>query len=87
MIEGYLWSMAPRAWGYETAQPGARVCARGEMRAYLAIDSHARFGFLWGFAGFERHLIENDGAQLQVRGLGQDEQGLKASVDPGESQV
>ena len=26
-------------------------------------------------------------AQLRVRGLGQDEQGIKASVDPGESQV
>ena len=25
--------------------------------------------------------------QLRVRGLGQDEQGIKASVDPGESQV
>lgn len=28
-----------------------------------------------------------DGAQLRVRGLGQDEQGIKAAVDPGESQV
>src|SRR5712691_1066558 len=29
----------------------------------------------------------SDRAQLRVRGLGQDEQGLKASVDPSESEV
>ena len=43
----------------------------------------SRIGAAWSNKsgkGFNR-------AQLRVRGLGQDEQGIKASVDPGESQV
>src|SRR5205823_13395673 len=38
-------------------------------------------------AGVIRANTLQERAQLRVRGLGQDEQGLKASVDPSESQV
>ena len=52
--------MAPRAWGCESAQAGAKLCARGVMRAYLAIHSHARFGFLWGLPVLKRRSVENE---------------------------
>ena len=45
---------------YETALAGVRLCARGEMRAYLALHPHARLCFLVFFAGLRRCSVENE---------------------------
>jgi hypothetical protein len=60
VIEGFCCPLAARAWGYETALAGARVCARGEMRAYLALHPHARLCFLLCLPGLKRRFDENE---------------------------
>ena len=52
--------MGAYAGGWQSAQAGLRVCARGFLRAYLAFHPPAVFGFFGGFPGFERRCVENE---------------------------
>ena len=61
LIVGFLWSVAPRAWGCQTALAGARLCARVFLRAYLALHPHARLCFLSRFPVLYRCIVEIEG--------------------------
>jgi hypothetical protein len=67
---------------YESITSSNQVAERIRKQAQESIQSISQGG--------NPVVVEESGilrAQLRVRGLGQDEQGIKAAVDPGESQV